>query len=268
MEENQPIATGISSFLNSFGQRLAKGQDNQTALEGKKALEAYKAKDKTTLAEDPNKVTAKRNPANPVSNRGVDTITSKQLHSIETILNHIESFRTAVLNPNGTNPILSHHVTELAKINQKQGMDPNRAIKVAVNQAFKEQHPDEAQALVDAQNWVPQVIKTNPEIARIFPLSSQQFAPAPVPTVVPTPVPTPGQGDAPLTTPQGAHSNPIPAQIKVPPPMPQITPTPPAGATLPPSAGATPDSQPVIPGNTPIQGEENQNSSSNLMIGQ
>lgn len=256
MEPSEPVAEGVSSFLKNFGQRIGKAQDNQTALSGKEALENYKAKNKTTLAEDPNKVTAKRNPANPPTGREGDPATEarRKIKPLETIINHLQTFRTMVQNPTGTNPILSQHITELAKVNQAKGLDPTRAINVAINQAFSENYPDQAKALVDASKpgGAGDLFNQMPQLAQEFPLSAQRYykTPTPVPSA-PTGVPAnpgppmPQGGTAPMAQPAPKPMA-APPVVQSQPSVPQVPPP-----NVPGSTSATPDNQPVVPGNEP-----------------
>jgi hypothetical protein len=155
----------------------------------------------------------------------------------------LDGFRQQVLNPTGTNPVLAHHVTELIKQNQAQGMDVNKATKVAVNQAFRENHEDMANVIYQAHSsgTIAHTLQTFPQLSQEFPVISAKYGTASQPT------PAPAQPNSPQ-----ANPTPIkPISIGAPPQVPtQMASVPDQG--LPgisnPESQLTPDNEPMPEG--------------------
>lgn len=259
MENSEPVATGISSFLKNFGDRIAKGSDNQDKTKGKEALDAYKnglgpsgtEKFKQSEADKRNQVR--------VNAHGATSATAdmnnkrKVLKSVEAAERTYENFRKAVLNPMATNvsPTVHTLVDHLTKEGMAKGLPVEQAQTSALHRAFATYDPSTASLISGAhKNGMVAHYLSDPQLQGEFQDLAGKYA-KPI-------MPQPAPGAPPQGAPQPKPEAPGPQSMAPPQGMPAPPPQQPAQAPPPKMAAMPPMPQqgmPKVPVNTPMPGQ-------------
>lgn len=198
---SDPLGTGIAGFLQGFGSTVKERDSENRKMQGQQALEKYKMdieKQKEKGALDRTKLTtdAKLKTAHTHDSNAALQTARRGLNAVQKAETALSTYKATAMNPTGTNPIRAHHIVELIKANQAQGMDPTSAKNKALNQAFKEDYPDIANVIYQAHSsgTIAHTLQTFSQLAGEYPniaLKYGQQSPPSTPQPTPTPIAQP-----------------------------------------------------------------------------